>query len=119
MITIQQAVLALDANAKCVVYGDEPTNEEEYLARTKFFEDDRDQRGNEVEKETPPFTWSEVSAKLAELKTAYDNNKYQRDRAMAYPSIQDQLDMQYHDAVDGTSTWKDAIAAVKSANPKP
>jgi hypothetical protein len=51
--------------------------------------------------------------------TAYDNNQYQRDRASAYPSIQDQLDMQYHDAVDGTTTWKDAVAAVKTAHPKP
>ena len=33
-------------------------------------------------------------------------------------SIGDQLDMQYHDAVDGTTTWKDHIKAVKDANPK-
>lgn len=31
----------------------------------------------------------------------------------------DQLDMQYHDAVNGTTTWKDHITAVKNANPKP
>jgi uncharacterized protein YccT (UPF0319 family) len=36
-----------------------------------------------------------------------------------YPSINEQMDMQYHDAVDGTTTWKDAIKAVKDANPKP
>ena len=40
-------------------------------------------------------------------------------RQEAYPSIGDQLDMQYHDAVNGTTTWKDAIAQVKSDNPKP
>lgn len=40
-------------------------------------------------------------------------------RQEAYPSIGDQLDMQYHDAVNGTTTWKDAIAKVKSDNPKP
>lgn len=45
--------------------------------------------------------------------------QYQRDRASAFPSIQDQLDMQYHDAVDGTTTWKDAVAKVKADNPKP
>lgn len=44
---------------------------------------------------------------------------YKEDRARAYPNIQDQLDMQYHDAVNGTTTWKDAIQAVKDANPKP
>jgi len=40
-------------------------------------------------------------------------------RAGEYPSIQDQLDMQYHDLVNGTTTWKDAIQAVKDSNPKP
>ena len=40
-------------------------------------------------------------------------------RQSAYPSTGDQLDMQYWDAVNGTTTWKDAIAKVKSDNPKP
>ena len=35
-----------------------------------------------------------------------------------YPSIGDQLDMMYHDQLDGTTTWKDAIAKVKADNPK-
>ena len=40
-------------------------------------------------------------------------------RQAAYASIGDQLDQQYWDAVNGTTTWKDAIAQVKSDNPKP
>tara|TARA_R110000787_G_C13289608_1_gene433436 strand:- start:34 stop:333 length:300 start_codon:yes stop_codon:yes gene_type:complete len=39
-------------------------------------------------------------------------------RVKAYPSIEDQLDMQYHDLVDDTTTWKDAVAKVKTDNPK-
>jgi len=39
-------------------------------------------------------------------------------RQTEYPSIQDQLDMQYWDNVNSTTTWKDAIAKVKSDNPK-
>jgi len=39
-------------------------------------------------------------------------------RRAAYASIGDQLDMQYHDAVDGTTTWKDHVKSVKDANPK-
>jgi len=35
-----------------------------------------------------------------------------------YPSTGDQLDMQYHDQLNGTTTWKDAIAKVKADNPK-
>ncbi len=40
-------------------------------------------------------------------------------RATAYPSIKEQLDMQYWDSVNGTTTWKDAVAKVKADNPKP
>ena len=46
-------------------------------------------------------------------------NAWKGARQSAYPSWQDQLDMQYHDAVDGTTTWEDAIAKVKEDNPKP
>ena len=45
--------------------------------------------------------------------------KYKSDRAAAYGSIGDQLDMQYWDAVNGTTTWKDHVAKVKADNPKP
>ena len=36
-----------------------------------------------------------------------------------YVSVQEQLDMQYWDAVNGTTTWKDHVAAVKAKYPKP
>lgn len=68
--------------------------------------------------QTPP-TEEEIQAKLIELQADYEATQYQRDRAVAYPSIQDQLDMQYHDQVNGTTTWKDAVAKVKADNPKP
>ena len=60
-----------------------------------------------------------IQSKLKELQDDYDSKKYQRDRAEQYPSIQEQLDMQYWDSVNGTTTWKDTIAKVKSDNPKP
>jgi len=59
---------------------------------------------------------AEIDAEVKRLQAEYDANQYQRDRQ--YPSIGDQLDMQYHDQLDGTTTWKDAIAKVKSDNPK-
>jgi hypothetical protein len=40
-------------------------------------------------------------------------------RKTAYGDLGSQLDMQYHDSVDGTTTWKDHVAAVKTANPIP
>jgi hypothetical protein len=57
-----------------------------------------------------------VDAKIIELTEEYEALQYQRDRQ--YPLIGDQLDMQYHDQLNGTTTWKDAIAKVKSDNPK-
>jgi len=44
---------------------------------------------------------------------------YADNRRTAYASWGDQLDMQYHDAVDGTTTWKDHVASVKVEYPKP
>ena len=44
---------------------------------------------------------------------------YADNRVVAYGSWGDQLDMQYHDAVDGTTTWVDHVAAVKAEHPKP
>ena len=61
---------------------------------------------------------TKVNEELAKLEIEYANNKYQRDRANSYPSIQDQLDMQYWDKVNSTTTWQTAIAKVKSDNPK-
>ena len=43
---------------------------------------------------------------------------YSDKRSQTYAEIGEQLDQQYHDAVNGTTTWKDAITAVKSAHPK-
>ena len=58
---------------------------------------------------------------LAALQAAWDleNDSYVSMRKAEYPSLSEQLDMQYWDSVNGTTTWKDAIAKVKSDNPKP
>ena len=45
--------------------------------------------------------------------------QYQRDREIQYPSIQEQLDMQYWDRKNGTKTWEESIDKVKADNPKP
>jgi hypothetical protein len=39
-------------------------------------------------------------------------------RRAEYLPITDQLDMQYKDLLNGTTTWKDHVAKVKSDNPK-
>ena len=67
--------------------------------------------------QTPP-TEEAIQAKLAELKAEYEATQYQRDRASAYPSMGDQLDMIYWDKKNGTEKWKQCIDAVKQAHPK-
>jgi len=76
-------------------------------------------KDNDVKKidwlKTTPIAEADILAKQKELQTSYDNKKYQRDRAEAYPSIKDQLDDLYHNGIDG---WKTTIKAVKDKYPK-
>ena len=67
---------------------------------------------------TTPIPVNEILAKQQKLITEYNSNKYQRDRAKDYPSIQEQLDMQYWDKINGTNKWQQAINAVKQKYPK-
>ena len=46
-------------------------------------------------------------------------NAVRATRKNAYGDLGSQLDMQYHDSIDGTTTWKDHVASVKTANPIP
>jgi len=67
--------------------------------------------------------WAQVSfdkeVETALIADGGQSAKYAQYRVDAYPSIGDQLDMQYHDSVNGTTTWADAIAAVKTKYAKP
>ena len=67
---------------------------------------------------------------LAEVERIKNEEVYKRQRTgqmvdgvvttdTIYASVQDQLDMQYWDAVNGTTTWRDHVAAVKAKYPKP
>ena len=67
---------------------------------------------------TTPIPANEILAKQQELIAEYNAKQYQRDRAKAYPSIQEQLDMQYWDKINGTNNWQDAINTVKNKYPK-
>ena len=61
-------------------------------------------------------TEEQVNAKIAELQADYDQKQYQRNRAAAYPSWQDQLDKIYHQGIDA---WKADIQVIKDQHPKP
>lgn len=67
---------------------------------------------------TTPIPANQILAKQQELIAEYNSKQYQRNRAKAYPSIQEQLDMQYWDKINGTDNWEQAINAVKAQYPK-
>ena len=98
---ITKAILAINSNAQVTVIGNDiNTCQINWLNGTA-----------EISK-------ADIQTKITELETAYDNNEYQRNRASQYPELKEQLDMQYKDLLNGTTTWKDAVAKVKSDNPK-
>ena len=71
---------------------------------------------------TAVISKADIEAKMVELQAEYDANQYQRDRAVAYKELKEQLDLLYHDMVadkgDKTGEWFKHIKAVKDANPK-
>jgi hypothetical protein len=79
-------------------------------------------RGDDLEwldqNQTRP-TDAEIAAEITRLEADYAAKQYQRDRAAAYPSLAEQMDMQYWDSVNGTTVWADTIAAIKQEHPKP
>jgi hypothetical protein len=66
------------------------------------------------------ITWLDGTAEIsqADIDAKKSEFAYVEARERAYPTIQEQLDMQYHDEINGTTTWKDTIAKVKADNPK-
>jgi len=99
---ITEAILKINPNAKVSVRGtDLDTCEIVWLENTT------------------PISKTDIQTKITELENEYTNNAYQRNRQIEYPTITDQLDMQYHDAVNGTTTWKDKIKSIKDKYPKP
>ena len=75
-----------------------------------------------VNKERLEFSDADYDQAITDLANSKWNDQqfgYIQARQEAYGSIADQLDMQYWDEVNGTTTWKDFVAKVKSDNPKP
>ena len=96
---ITQAILSLRPGASWSISGDD--------YETLWWSDEND---------LPPPTEEEINQEIERLQVEYNNNQYQRDRASAYPSIEDQLDTLYHQGYDG---WKAMVDEVKNQYPKP
>ena len=80
-----------------------------------------DADGNKVIFEQSKVDEARVTLDAEAAEIAYRNQRTGLDGTTdtIYASIGDQLDMQYKDAINGTTTWKDHIAAVKAKYPKP
>tara|TARA_R100001126_G_C4869078_1_gene171929 strand:- start:830 stop:1126 length:297 start_codon:yes stop_codon:yes gene_type:complete len=87
---IVDAILALDSDAKVQV-----VEEKDIIW---------------IDKNPNNITRDQINSKLAQLMTTYNSLKYQRERAMEYPTIVDQLDELYHNGLDG---WKAKIKLIK------
>jgi hypothetical protein len=76
----------------------------------------------QVNNERLEFTDADYAQAITDLANSkWDTQQfgYKQARSEAYGSVQDQLDMQYWDGVNGTTLWADHIAQVKADNPKP
>jgi len=61
---------------------------------------------------------SKITTEMDRLQAEYDSQEYARKRAVAYPSVGDQLDMIYKDMKNSTTTHAEAVEAVKTKFPK-
>ena len=109
MTDIIQSILAIKSDANVSVSGNDVNN-------ITWHDDNPTSITNDA-----------ILAKQTELQAAYDAKAYARTRAVAYPSIGDQLDMLWH-AIDvgdwtaakvKTTEFYTALKTVKDANPKP
>lgn len=107
------------------------TKVKKYLeANSKTWADEQDNielvnngSGDEIQTWNVSGLTEPTAEQIASYDTAADLHERQEavraTRKAAYGSIEDQLDMQYKDKLNGTTTWDDHVAAVKSANPIP
>ena len=61
---------------------------------------------------------AKVSAEMVKLEAVWKANDYQRQRAVTYWPLADQLDALYWDKKNGTNVWEQHIDAVKAKYPK-
>ena len=70
----------------------------------------------EVEHKEQEWTPSEKTHEFDQAE--YDSQAYARARRIKYDLL-NQDEMRFDDLVNSTTTWRDAIVAIKAAHPKP
>lgn len=68
-------------------------------------------------KDVPAPTDADIAQWRIDCDLLYRQIKAREKRV--YPSLKEQLDMQFHDMKNNTTVWEDTIEAIKLANPIP
>ena len=88
-----------------------------------LLQNDSDGRGDYIKSWNVSGVAQPTDEQLNAVDSAADLSERQNEaraaRRTAYGDWNSQLDMQYHDNVNGTTTWKDHVAKVKTDNPIP
>ncbi len=71
-----------------------------------------------LDDDIPQPTEESIATEMIRLQALYDNKDWERKRVAAY-GLLNQDEMRFDDQVNGTTTWVDAINAIKTAHPKP
>jgi hypothetical protein len=100
-VTILDAILSLNANAKVGI-----TTEDDGTYTIEWFDG------------TAVISNANIDAEVTRLETEWTNHAYQRNRLAKYMAL-NQFELISNDAINGTTTHKDAILAIKSEFPKP
>lgn len=71
-----------------------------------------------LDTDSEPPTEEEIQTEINRLQEEYNALEYARLRKAEYDKL-NQFEMQFDDAVNGTTTWIDAINDIKAKYPKP
>ena len=118
MITITDAIISLGIT-EYVLRG-EPTSSSEFNSMFSKVTS-INSNGIAIESNDPDdfgTTWTAVKEKYDELTATYNAQEYARKRKVKYDAL-NQFELISDDAINGTTTHKDAILAIKSEFPKP
>ena len=116
--TIENALNSLEIK-NWRILGTPPTNESDFNSR--FEKEMSNTNGVAVYSKNPSdfgVTWNQVKTALDTLQAEYDAQEYARNRKAEYDAL-NQFELISDDDVNGTTTHKDAIAAIKAKYPKP
>lgn len=74
-----------------------------------------------TEEEIQQVLWDREQARLEEEARLLEEQRteYMRLRQAEYPPLAEQMDMMYHDQVNGTNHWFELIESIKLKYPKP